>query len=63
MLATTKLFSSLYVDKETVFLEYSIATEFSEMKIKLSENKHLMLEAASERDDLAKVDFRNDISI
>ena len=59
MLATTRLCMLI----RQPFLEYSIATEFSEMKMKLSENKHLMLEAASERDDLAKVDFRNDISI
>ena len=53
---------------------YPKTTEFSEIKMKkreleanitsirleLSENEHLKLEAETKRDDLAKVGFRND---
>ena len=62
---------------ETSFLKYLKIFEFSEVKmekrelegnltsirIELSENEHLKLEAETKRDDLAKVSFRNDIVI
>ena len=43
--------------------KWELEANLTSIRIELSENEHLKLEAESKRDDLAKVSFRNDIVI
>ena len=43
--------------------KWELEANLTSIRIELSENEHLKLEAETKRDDLAKVGFRNDIVI